>query len=350
MNNYSAQGSITVKRLRNGDVFFITFKVNGIPLYQGVDTNSGSVSPDWSVPTNQPIITPQVTSARGNVVTLVSHKWVYNGETLIFNGVVTGDWTTDSTGKFQINESGALKIIANLASKSNIASDNLTYSCLASSAGVEYSLTKSIDIQIQSAGASSYYGTVNAVSEQLTETVNSTVITTHLYIGTTEQSGYYIKWYKDDTLWVEKTGTNITVNRGDVEGTQLIIAEFYKSNGDSSPVFRAGIRIIDTLDDFHVGHRFVNSDGTTNNANREVDINKPVYVQAYVVNVRTNAEMPILGKWKMSAMDKDTWMAIKIEEPNTKSATCIIAITTAETDVNGVEKDIEIVSEVEWEI
>lgn len=349
MNSYSAQGSITVKRLRNGDTFFITFGNNGVALFQGVDPATGTVSPDWGVAANQPVITPQVTSARGNTVTLGSHRWSYNGEALNFSGATSGGWTADSTGRFQMNTAtGALRITANLASKTNIAADSLTYSCVATVAGVEYSLSKSIDIQIQNVGASSYYGTVSATSEQLTELVTSATLTTRLYLGSAEQSGYTVKWYKDDTLWADKSGTSITVGRADVDGTQLVIAEFYPSSGGTTPVFRAGIRIIDTLDDFHVEHRYVNSAGTTAGANREVDTNSPVYVQAYVVNVRTNATVTVSGAWRMTVMDKDSWTALKTEQPTAAAATCTVKITTAETDAGGKEKDVEVVSEVTW--
>ncbi|MGM9737823.1 MAG: hypothetical protein ACI3ZT_05350 [Candidatus Cryptobacteroides sp.] len=349
MSNLSAQGSITVKRLRNGDTFFISLDLNGVPLYQGVDPVTGDVTPDWTVAANQPIITPKVTSARGNTVSLGGHQWSYNGQVLLFTGASSGNWTTDSTGKFQLNTAtGALKIIANLASSINVASDNLTYNCIATVAGVEYNLSKSIDIQIQSVGASSYYGTINATTEQLTPQVTSATISTKLYLGSTEQSGYTVKWYKDDALWSEKSGASIVVNTGDVDGTQLIIAEFYKNSGDSTPVFRAGIRIIDTNDDFYVSHRYVNSSGTTVNANREVDVNNPVYVQAYVVNVRTNTETNVSGMWKMMVMDKDSWGILKTVQPGVAAATCICSVTTAETDAGGVEKDVEVVSEVTW--
>ena len=66
-NNYSAQGSITIKRLRNGDSLFLTLETNGIPLYQGVDPESGAVSPDWTQAANQPVITPHANSVRGNL-------------------------------------------------------------------------------------------------------------------------------------------------------------------------------------------------------------------------------------------------------------------------------------------
>ncbi len=45
--NYSAQNSITIKRLRSNDSLMLTFENNGIPLFQAVDEESGAVSPDW---------------------------------------------------------------------------------------------------------------------------------------------------------------------------------------------------------------------------------------------------------------------------------------------------------------
>ena len=42
--NYSAQNSITIKRLRSNDSLMLTFENNGIPLFQAVDEESGAVS------------------------------------------------------------------------------------------------------------------------------------------------------------------------------------------------------------------------------------------------------------------------------------------------------------------
>lgn len=116
--NYSAQNSITIKRLRSNDSLMLTFENNGIPLFQAVDEESGAVSPDWSIAANQPVRTPKVTSARGLAVSLSGHSWAYNGVALNFNGAESGGWKKDSTGKFSLNTStGAIKIVGNLASK-----------------------------------------------------------------------------------------------------------------------------------------------------------------------------------------------------------------------------------------
>ncbi|PWB00322.1 hypothetical protein C5O24_13330, partial [Paramuribaculum intestinale] len=197
--SYSAQGSITIKRLRNGDTFFISLEIaNGIPLYQGVDDKSGTVSPDWTVAANQPIIVPNVTSARGASVALSFHQWQYNGVTLNFNSTTDADgYRLDSTGVFKMNTTtGALRIVKNLASSTNIANDTLSYSCVATVGGTEYNLQKSIDVLIQTVGATSYAGYVNATTEQLTSDITSTVLSTKLWLGASELTNYYVKWYR----------------------------------------------------------------------------------------------------------------------------------------------------------
>ena len=342
-NNYSAQGSITIKRLRNGDSLFLTFRNNGIPLYQGVDPTSGAVSPDWTVAANQPVVTPEVNSTRGNTVELSNHTWYYNSTTipLVFNGDVSDGWQLDSTGKFKIKVSGddigSLKIVQNLASSSNIASDSLTYKAVASVAGLEYDIEKSIDVVIQYVGATSYVGFIFAETEQLTAVKTSINLITRLELAGQSINNYYVKWYRDNEEWVAKAGQKtITVTRDDVDGTQLFIAEFYKNENDQSDVYRAGVRIIDTLDDFQVVC-YISS------GNREVDTGSPVTVGAKIVNMRTHAEVtPSSPVWRMDVMDKATWTVLKTANANS------IQVTTTETDRNSQQNDVEVTAEVTW--
>lgn len=343
MSNNSTQGSITIKRLRNGDTFFISLEIaNGIPLFQGVDDKAGTVSPDWTVAANQPIIVPNVTSARGASVSLSFHQWQYNGVTLNFNGTTDADgYKLDSTGTFKMNTTtGALRIVKNLASSTNIANDTLTYSCVATVGGVEYNLQKSIDILIQTVGATSYAGYVNATTEQLTSQKTSTVLSTKLWLGASELTNYYVKWYKDNTLWSAKNGMKtITVNREDVDGTQLFIAEFYKDSSSTTPVFRAGIRIVDVDDEFKVIFCYTS-------AQKDVDNGSPVTVKAKIVRFLpdgSNQEITPTGvTWRIDVMDPKTWKAIKTVNTDT------VQITTVETDRNGEMGDVEVVAEAEW--
>lgn len=341
MSTYSAQGSITIKRLRNGDNFFISLEItNGVPLFQGVDEKTGVPSPDWSVAANLPIITPRVSSARGNAVDLSFHVWKYNGVSLNFNGAETDGWKLDSTGKFKMNVStGALRIVQNLASKTNCANDTLTYECVATISGVEYNLTKSIDVLIQTVGANGYVGFILASTEQLTADVTSCTLETKLMLAADNVTSYYVKWYKDDTLWSAKNGQKtITVGRNDVDGTQLFIAEFYKDSTSTTPLYRAGVRIIDTLDEFQVQLAITST-------NKEVSPGNPVVVAAKVVNMRTNTVVSPAGAvWSLRVMEKKNWAEKR------RVATNTITITTADTDnpTTGEENDVEIHAEVDF--
>lgn len=322
MSNYSAQGSITIKRLRNGDSIFITLELNGKPLYQAVDDQTGAVIPDWTVEANRPVITPHASTTRGNTVYLSSHTWTYNGVLLVFNGATSGSYIIDSTGKFGLNtRNGALKIMDNLASTINVANDTLVYGCVATVVGVEYNLTKSIDIQIAKAGSSSYFGFINASSTQMDVDHPTISLVTELWLSGSGISTYYVKWYKGNTEWTAKAGMkNITISRDDINASQLFIAEFYLHSEDVQYVFRAGICIIDTLDEIALVP-YISSE------NKEVSEGSPVTVSARLVRVSTGAVLtPVSPVWAMSIMDGDTW------EEKASGSSSSIQVTTEHTD------------------
>jgi hypothetical protein len=332
----SAQNSLTVRRLRNGDLLYISFDVDGM-LYQGVDPTTGKITPDWGT-TDQPTITPKVASMRGNGVTLKNMAWKYVGTTLSFTGATSGNWVKDSTGKFQMNVStGALKIIANLASTSNVANDTLEFSCTATTGGVDYSVARSIDVVIQNIGATSYYGLITASTTQLSTDTTTSTLTAQLLLSGEKVTGFYTRWLKDDTEWKAKSkATSQTVTRDDVDGTQLFIVEFYEKEADTTPVYRAGINIIDTLDDYIVNLAITST-------NKEVDTGQPITVTATLINARTNAAVtPDGAVWSLKVMSKDSWEILKSSDTNT------IEVTTAETDRNDVQSDVEVVAEVSW--
>lgn len=343
-SNYSAQGSISIRRLRNGDSLYLSFNSNGKPLYQGVDTSTGSVAPDWTVAANQPIITPKATTVRGNTVVRSSHQWKWNGQLLLFTGATSsdGNWRTDSTGKFQINltsgdDGGALKIIGNLANANAVANGQLEYSCIATVSGANYDISKTIDVVIQNMGASSFIGYIVADTQTLDANTATSLLTTSLQSGATLLTSYYVKWYMDDTLWPAMNGNKqITVGRNDVNGTQLFIAEFYLQQTDTTPVARFGVSIIDSLDEFKIAFDYVG-------ANREVAPGQDVTVKAKVINTRTNSVQALTNPvWKCDVMEKDTWTSIK------HSTTDSITVTTTETDRNNKEDDVEVVAEVDF--
>lgn len=337
--NYSAQNSITIKRLRSSDSLILTFENNGIPLFQAIDDVSGAVAPNWEVTANQPIRIPKITSTRGVTVDVLSHTWRYNGTELVFNGAESGGWIEDSTGKFQINAQGFIKIIKNLASALNMAGDTLSYTAQAKVAGVEYELSGELDIVIQKMGASSYYASILADTEALSSDNPTTNITTKLFQGVTEIATYHVKWFKDFDEWLEKSGQkNIQVTREDVGSAQLFIAEFSKSVV-TPVVARAAIRIMDVSDDFKVilditsanKMVFVDENGVNNN----------VSVKAKIVNMKTGAVYaPSNPTWRLDVMNREDWTSLK------SSATDTIVVTPEETDRNGNFYDVDVMAEV----
>jgi len=340
MSNYSAQGSITIRRLRNGDSIFLSLELNGKPLYQAVDEQTGVVVPDWSIEANRPVITPRCNTVRGQSVYLSNHAWTYNGVALVFNGATSGSYVMDSTGKFGLNTSnGALKIFANLASAINMANDTLLYSCQATVGGVEYNLSKSIDIQITKGAGSSYFGFISASTTQLDIDHSSATLVTELWLAASQVSDYYVKWYKDNQEWVAKAGLkNITVTRDDIDGCQLFIAEFYKASGDTEYIYRYGISIIDTLDEIILVPYIYSS-------NKEVAENLPVTVKARVIRTSTGAQLtPNNPSWEFTIYDGDTW------EVKGTSNTDSIQVTTAHTDQqDGSTHDVEVIAEVSFD-
>lgn len=322
MSKYSAQAGITIRRLRNGDTLYLTLNLGTKPLFQAVDSQTGAVSPDWTVAANQPVITPQVGSTRSNIVTLSNHSWKYNGATLNFNGTTTDGFTLDSTGKFAMNSvTGALKVVANLASPSNMSNDNLSYSVTATVGGIAYNLTKSIDVQIQSAGASSYYGYIVATTVQLDSDHTSATVTANLWLSASPVQNFYVKWYKGSVEWQAMAGQKtVTVSRNDIDTSQLLIAEFYLQSADTNYVARAAITLIDTLDEIIVVPYISSSQ-------KEVDENKPVTVASRIVRAIDGSVLtPSNPTYLYEIFDGPTWT--KLAESTASS----IQVTTAHTD------------------
>ena len=333
------QGSLTVRRLRSGDSLSL-YLSSSVDLYQGVDEGTGTISPDWTVAANQPVITPTASSMRGSAVTLSNFVWKNGGSTITF-GTASNGWKTSTSpaGVYMLNEAtGALKIVKNLASKTNIANDILTFSCTATVAGVEYAISKDITVRIQTVGASSYAASISATSIVLDQNTPESTLTVKLQLGTNWLTTFYTKWYKDDEFLstLSSSAKTITVDRDDVQGSQLYICECYSDSARTNKVAQHGIVIYDDADEFKIILAITSTQ-------QEVDTNKPVEVTAKVLRNGAEYSLPSTAKWKTSAYDNSN-MSTSLKS----TATNKIQITTTETDRNGKECDVLVVSEVEF--
>lgn len=259
MSTFSAGGSTPITRIKNGDTLYFRLDGNDNPLFQAVDTTSQTINPDWTVNENQPMITPACTSALGCKVILSDFTWYYNGTAIAFSDNAETGWTTSTNfeGKFQLNvEDGSLKIVKNLADANNPASDTLRCDCTAQMSGEKFSVSKSVNVQIQPMSAGAHTGFVTAYPTHLSPAASQCTLTCALYdvSGKMASSAYMVKWYKaSDMSTVLGTSQTLKVGRNDVNHVQLFICEFcLKSTDDKCAI--AGILITDMADTFEVRH------------------------------------------------------------------------------------------------
>lgn len=248
-----------VRRTLKGDTLSLSLQTNGVPLFQGLNPDTFTVSPKWSESGTHPVIIPSVGSARKNNVTLTNHAWAYNGKDLEFGSSGTGWETSTVDNRFKLNHAnGSLSIIGDLASKVNQDSDTLTYSGDAVLGASIYPMQKSIDILVSMLGGSSYFGGVSADTTVLSKGQTEATLRPWLFNSAGgEVSTYTINLYRGSGTDLAGTYTNpesgITIHRdktGDsgklyVDSHQLFVLEFVV---DGAAVYRTGISIDDISD------------------------------------------------------------------------------------------------------
>ena len=248
-----------VRRTLKGDTLSLSLQTNGVPLFQGLNPATFTVSPKWRESGKHPVITPVIGSARKNNVTLTSHAWAYNGKDLGFSFSGTGWETSAVDNRFRLNHTdGSLSIVADLASKVNQDSDTLKYSGVAVLGASTYPMEKSIDILVSMLGGSSYFGGVSADTTVLSKGQTQAVLKPWLFNSAGgEVSSYSVKLYRGSGTDLAGTYNNpqsgITIHRdktGDsdklyVDSHQLFVLEFMV---DGAAVYRTGISIDDISD------------------------------------------------------------------------------------------------------
>ena len=248
-----------VRRTLKGDTLSLSLQTNGVPLFQGLNPDTFTVSPKWSESGKHPVITPVISSARKNNVTLTSHAWAYNGKDLGFSFSGTGWETSAVDNRFKLNHTdGSLSIVADLASKVNQDSDTLKYSGVAVLGASTYPMEKSIDILVSMLGGSSYFGGVSADTTVLSKGQTQAVLKPWLFNSAGgEVSSYSVKLYRGSGADLAGIYNNpvsgITIHRdktGDtdklyVDSHQLFVLEFIV---DGAAVYRTGISIDDISD------------------------------------------------------------------------------------------------------
>lgn len=333
-NNYSAQGCIPVRRVRNNDSLSISIESTQ-PLFQGVDANNDNATPfpNWETDdAARPILTPVVKSAKGNIVSLSNHQWKYGDTLLVFSGSTSGTFQLTGDGKFGMDANGRLKIFKNLASSSSTSSDTLTYS---GTAKIGDSSTQDVSgfvtILIQPMGNNSYMGWITANRSILTDAPNENTATLYarLWLSTTELTDFSVKWKNSagEVLGSDKT---LTVTRDMVNGSTLITCEFYHKDAQNA-CFRAGKVMTDNADEYVIVGEVSNLIG-----------DKDATITGRIKNTRTNSIVsPTNVSWNAKAY-KDNNELIKQVSSN------VITISKSESDYGGTEHDAYVLFTATW--
>lgn len=332
--NYSAQGCIPVRRVRNNDSLSISIESTQ-PLFQGVDANNDNATPfpNWETDdASRPTLTPVVKSAKGNIVSLSDHHWMYGDTLLVFSGSTSGTFQLTSDGKFGMDANGRLKIFKNLASSSSTSSDTLTYT---GTAKIGDSSTQDVSgfvtILIQPMGNNSYMGWITANRSILTDAPNENTATlsARLWLSTTELTDFSVKWKNSagEVLGSDKT---LTVTRDMVNGSTLITCEFYHKDAQNA-CFRAGKVMTDNADEYVIVGEVSNLIG-----------DKAATITGRIKNTRTNAIVtPDNVSWNAKAY-KDNNELIKEVNSN------VITIAESESDYGGTEHDAYVLFTATW--
>lgn len=332
--NYSAQGCIPVRRVRNNDSLSISIESTQ-PLFQGVDANDDNATPfpNWETDdASRPILTPVVKSSKGNIVSLSNHHWKYGDTLLVFNGSTSGTFQLTGDGKFGMDANGRLKIFKNLASGSSTSSDTLTYS---GTAKIGDSSTQDVSgfvtILIQPMGNNSYMGWITANRSILTEAQNedTATLSARLWLSTTELTDFSVKW-KNSAGEVFGSDKTLTVTRSMVNGSTLITCEFYHKDAQNA-CFRAGKVMTDNDDEYVIVGEVSNLIG-----------DKAATITGRIKNTRTNAIVTPTGvTWNAKAY-KDNNELIKEVNSN------VVTISKAESDYGGSEHDAYVLFTATW--
>lgn len=333
--NYSVQGCIPVRRVRNNDSLSISIESTQ-PLFQGVDTNNDTATPfpNWETDdAARPILTPNIKSAKGNIVSLSNHQWKYGDTPLVFiPGSTSGSFQLTGDGKFGMDANGRLKIFKNLASSSSTSSDTLTYSGTATIGGSStQDVSGFVTILIQPMGNNSYMGWITANRSILTDVQNENTATlsARLWLSTTELTDFSVKWKNSagEVLGSDKT---LTVTRDMVNGSTLITCEFYHKDAQNA-CFSAGKVMTDNADEYVIVGEVSNLIG-----------DKAATITGRIKNTRTNSIVTPTGvKWNAKAY-KDNNELIKSVDSN------VITIASSESDYGGTEHDAYVLFTATW--
>lgn len=253
----SISGSITLKRLKRGASVILSLRTDGAALYQAYNDKTQGVSPDWTVAANQPTVCPEVsaTGAQGATASITQGTWLYNGVELTVGSTSAGSgfYVCTNNAAFAVNPTDGykLKIIKNIASASNTASDTLTFRCGGEVEGSDYEAEATTEIMLQQVGSSAAAVYISGACVLSTNNP-SAKLTAHFFIdGDEKTSGYTYKWTKEDGTALSNTsgGATQTVERDDIDAVGGVYCSVYQGSTATGTAMATDFHKMTDIDD-----------------------------------------------------------------------------------------------------
>ena len=232
--------------------FYVTALEDGTTLHGNLASdkslsqawNGSAALPDWTIAENQPTIYITLLSGSTLVVPDNTGKWYYNDQG-------TESEITDADTRFQITTKSityaeqtatvpALKIVANLASSSNVNVDSIIYKGSYTINGSAISFSAVAQIRITSVSKGSNVGVINFVNgiSDITSAGQTITLYATCFGGDNGSpvSGFTTTWYINDTqvpagspkITTYNSYPALNITEGDVVDHATIRCEFYK--------------------------------------------------------------------------------------------------------------------------
>lgn len=230
------KGQTTIKYVKQGDCLTCSLR-STFPLKQYITNGNGIVSPSFV--TNQPCIYPVIRSSlkATRVAPQASDvHWYYNGTEIVFTNNLSGVMGSVEAGTFKSEWKTidgftvpTLTILKELASASNIDSDNIEFKCTVNT-GFATVVSASAEVAIEQTDGEAVVAYISIGNGGVIDDSNASLVATaHLLVGGEEkQSNVTYAWYKmrvtsgtDGWVSLNKTTKTITINAADVNSSEL---------------------------------------------------------------------------------------------------------------------------------
>lgn len=245
MANNTVSASVAIKKDRQNNYATLAIDVQG-SLSQFYNAQTKEVTPNWGDGTtataNSPVLTPNISC---------STEYTVSGYTWLRDGVVVATGTSVVSGyekvyKFDGN-TGALTIIANLASPTNTDPDTFTCQAAIIVDNITYNMERSISAAILPMSSSGYALVITASEGTALSSSNETTeLTATVYNGkgdvVTDLTDFSFKWFKGSTQ--ECTTQTYKISREDVSWEQVFRCVLYKGSGDNASELAIATTII----------------------------------------------------------------------------------------------------------